>query len=182
MLSSEEAWDVPVDRLNNDVLRKIYVHYVNLLNEKKLEEISSAVADGISALVSSSLSSYSTHGFCHRGARSYDTIVGVVRPYGMGRVITVDFGSTRCVLRLKRVADSYLMTDWECNCLRDDFVDRVLLKTVQKFNSTPVMADIRKPKSPSRRWVRMETRDKFIEELVVYTSIPEARVSQLVDG
>jgi len=44
------------------------------------------------------------------------------------------------------------------------------------------MVDNRKPKNPSRKWVRMETRDKFIEELVVYTSIPEARVSQLVDG
>ena len=98
MLSSEEARDAPFDRLNNDVLRKIYVHYVKLFNEKRLDDISSAIADGISALVASSLSTYSPHGFCHRGTRPYETITGIVRPYGMGRVITLNVGDSRCVL------------------------------------------------------------------------------------
>jgi hypothetical protein len=72
------------------------------------------------------------------------------------------------------------MSDWECNKYSEgDFVYRVLSKTVQKFNASPIHVDNRKP---SRRWVRLETRDKFIEELVMYTSIPESRVSQLVDG
>ena len=72
------------------------------------------------------------------------------------------------------------MSDWECDkCSEGDFVYRVLSKTVQKFNTSSIHVDNRKP---SRRWVRLETRDKFIEELVMYTSIPEIRVSQLVDG
>ncbi|AGE55542.1 hypothetical protein ATCVMN08101_126L [Acanthocystis turfacea Chlorella virus MN0810.1] len=171
---------MPFDRLNNDVLRKIYVQYIRILNEKRLEEISGAIADGISALVSASLSTYSPHGFCHHGSRPYETITGVVRPYGMGRVITVNMGNVICILRLKRMADSYAMTDWECNsCSKGDFVYRVLSKTVQEFNASPVQVDNRKP---SRRWVRLETRDKFIEELIQYTSIQEHRVSQLVDG
>jgi ribosomal protein S17 len=180
MLSSEDARCAPFDRLNNDVLRKIYVQYVRLLNEKRLDDISGAVADGISALVASSLSTYSPQGFCHHGTRPYETITGVVRPYGMGRVVTVNVGESRCVLRLKRTADSYTMNDWECNkCSEGDFVYKVLSKTVEKFNALPVQVDSRKP---SRRWVRLETRDKFIEELVMYTSIPETRVSRLVDG
>jgi hypothetical protein len=180
MLSSEEARDAPFDRLNNDVLRKIYVYYVKLFNEKRLDDISSAIADGISALVASSLSTYSPHGFCHHGTRPYETITGIVRPYGMGRVITLNVGDSRCVLRLKRSTESYTMSDWECNrCSEGDFVYRVLSKTVEKFNALSIQADNRKP---SRRWVRLETMDKLIEELVVYTSIPESRVSQLVAG
>jgi hypothetical protein len=98
----------------------------------------------------------------------------------MGRIVTVNVGESRCVLRLKRTADSYTMNDWECNrCSEGDFVYKVLSKTVEKFNASHVQVDSRKP---SRRWVRLETRDKFIEELVMYTSIPETRVSRLVDG
>ncbi|AGE50071.1 hypothetical protein ATCVCanal1_112L [Acanthocystis turfacea Chlorella virus Canal-1] len=98
----------------------------------------------------------------------------------MGRVVTVNVGDARCVLRLKRTAESYTMNDWECNeCSEGDFVYRVLSKTVQKFNNSPIQVDSRKP---SRRWVRLETRNKFIEELVQHTSIPEYRVCQLVDG
>lgn len=180
MLSSEGPFIRSFDSLNNDVLRKIYVQYIRILNEKRLEDISGAIADGISTVVASSLSTYSPHGFCHRGTRSYETITGVVRPYGMGRVVTVNVGESRCILRLKRTTDSYTMSDWECNeCSEGDFVYRVLSKTVQKFNASPIHVDNRKP---SRRWVRLETRDKFIEELVINTSIPEQRVSQLVDG
>ena len=182
MLSSEGPWHAPLpfDRLNNDVLRKIYVEYVKLLNEKRLDEISDEIADGISGLIATTMSTVSTRGFCHRGVRSSETITGVVRPYGMGRVITVDFGDAKCVFRLKRVADSYAITDWECNKAPDDgFVHRVARKTELKFNSAQVSVDNRKP---SRRWVRIETRDKFIEELVLYTNLAEARVGQIVDG
>jgi ribosomal protein S17 len=180
MLSSEDAWGAPFDRLNNDVLRKIYVEYVKIFNEKRLEDISNAISQGISALVAASLSTRNPQGFCHRGTRPYETITGVVRPYGMGKVITVNVGNVKCILRLKRVADVYAMTDWECSeCSKGDFVYRVLSKTIQNFNTLPVQVDSRKP---PRRWVRLETRDKFIEELIQYTSIPEHRVSRLVDG
>lgn len=174
-MSSEDMLQLASDRLNNDVLRLIYVDYVKLLNEVKLEEACEKISDEISCLMVATISGES-RGFNHECRLC--NISGSLIPYGTGRVCTIIFGHIKSIFRIKHVNERYIITDWESE--DREIVHKVTNKIVDKFNSVEVMAtNIRKQK---RRWIRFDTREKFVENLSVCTNFTKRRIETIVDG
>ena len=175
MTSGEDALELASVQLNNDVLRLIYVDYVKLLNEVKLEEACEKIAYEISCLMAATMSG-ETRGFIHECRLC--NISGSLIPYGTGRICTIFFGHIKSIFRLKHVNERYIITDWDTE--DREIVHKVTNKIVDKFNSMEVMAtNIRKQ---NRRWIRFDTREKFVENLSACTNFTKRRIETIVDG
>lgn len=178
-MSTSQVEDFCSACLNNDVLRNIYVKYIEKLNAENLEKMTETISGDLAGIVASTTTdSENYRGFVYNKKKIF--IIGVVRTYGSGRICILNFNNHSIIFRIKIVEEAYVITDYEYEG-NLQIVVKTICKFVDKFNALCVITNNRKPKK-RKNWIRFDTRLKFIEDLAICTNFPEKRIEELIDG
>jgi hypothetical protein len=180
-LSDVEASSQDISEvIPNDVLRLIYTMAVELRDIYVMEETAGKVARGLAEDIAFSVTGSGVFGFFSSDMSKLKNSHGFIRQYGMGRVITLEFldRTIKAVVRIKQTDGVYSITDHEC-ITDNEFAKQVVESLVNQFNSSLVLVNKRRP---NRSWVRLQLRDKIIEDLSRSTNISVYRLQRILDG